>query len=184
MRLNAYTPPLSRKPCFNPRTRRGCDHKLRQVQGQLLHVSIHAPAGGATNVRRFQNYRIRGFNPRTRRGCDQFTPQMVVYQELFQSTHPQGVRPGWLPLWQWSPSFQSTHPQGVRQERHGGGSIRYRVSIHAPAGGATGAHCFRMSRKIGFQSTHPQGVRPGAFLLHGNGQEGFNPRTRRGCDKT
>ena len=59
--------------------------------------------------------------------------------------------------------------------------LRYQVSIHAPAWGATGCD-LAGHFAIRFQSTHPRGVRlsgavksPGAFL-------GFNPRTRVGCD--
>ena len=77
---------------FNPRTRMGCDavwvrpelvctvfqsthpHGVRQkrciLDGELMIISIHAPAWGATHLRRMpvcgENY----FNPRTRMGCD------------------------------------------------------------------------------------------------------------------
>ena len=58
-------------------------------------------------------------------------------QRLFQSTHPQGVRRPELIYYVPIDGFQSTHPQGVRLyielRRYGVG----RVSIHAPAGGAT-----------------------------------------------
>ena len=58
-------------PCFNPRTRVGCDVEIRQV------------------AQEYSN----GFNPRTRVGCDLLT--MASREKgagLFQSTHPRGVR--------------------------------------------------------------------------------------------
>ncbi len=81
-------------------------------------------------------------------------------------------------------------------------SIAYRVSIHAPAGGATtprrpattsgmfqSTHPQGVRRIYGrphepyhrFQSTHPQGVRLG-YSSNNTGYVRFNPRTRRGCD--
>ena len=99
-------------------------------------VSIHAPARGATP---FASTRMSSVN-------------------LFQSTHPHGVRLGdAFDRQQWLP-FQSTHPHGVRPRgewrREGVASFNPRtrtgcdtlmiqnqlitaVSIHAPARGAT-----------------------------------------------
>ena len=124
-------------PCFNPRTRVGCDAMTPCASGWIFP----------------------GFNPRTRVGCDMPGIVPVKGHDQFQSTHPRGVRPGphsprSIPAW-----FQSTHPRGVRQGRFDGGAGALRVSIHAPAWGATTgmrATC----RKVGaFQSTHPRGVR-------------------------
>ena len=59
-------------------------------------------------------------------------------------------------------------------------STSRRVSIHAPARGATSAHSVQKLCKV-FQSTHPHGVR--LTKHHFNQQKyGFNPRTRTGCD--
>ena len=100
--------------------------------------------------------------------------------------------------------FQSTHPRGVRRHAFSSTNIHVSVSIHAPAWGAT--HCADdcYSHMTTFQSTHPRGVRRTSMLasacqvvvsIHapawgataardqkavaGNG---FNPRTRVGCD--
>ncbi|MHB9293881.1 hypothetical protein Holit_03000 [Hollandina sp. SP2] len=35
-------------PCFNPRTRVGCDAEPKMTYEEMLMVSIHAPAWGAT----------------------------------------------------------------------------------------------------------------------------------------
>jgi len=145
-------------------------------------VSIHAPARGATFVWPdkshspgwFQSTHPRGvrlvftfilltgstrFNPRTRAGCDGFDIWRHSELQMFQSTHPRGVRPI-------RASFVV---------------VFLRVSIHAPARGATNkiadfcvdylcfnprtrAGCDFFSHKLNvvrtvFQSTHPRGVR-------------------------
>ena len=114
--------------------------RLQQVPDlpRTVTVSIHAPAGGATA-----------------NGCEVVIPNTVSihapaggatnhaevvrdYIFLFQSTRPQGARPI---LWskgdevQW---FQSTRPQGARPMSLIGSMRKIIVSIHAPAGGATG----------------------------------------------
>jgi len=117
---------------FNPRARGGRDlprrpdHLCPQFQStrprgarlcqwailQVVEVSIHAPAGGATfsgsGIPRFDC-----FNPRARGGRD--------LQEL------RTLNPG---------EFQSTRPRGARLAELYGLFI-VGVSIHAPAGGAT-----------------------------------------------
>ena len=78
---------------------------------------------------------------------------------MFQSTHPHGVRP-FLPLF---PTEMAC------------------VSIHAPARGATSSSHVGLYLGSAFQSTHPHGVRhkDEPFPI---AQNGFNPRTRTGCD--
>ena len=144
---------------FNPRTRVGCDQRLRDIHTCLVEVSIHAPAWGATPLtglqRRAAYVSIHApawgatlhltpgrtgksrFNPRTRVGCDP--------KKLTRTIPNLGFNP---------------------RTRVGCDVIDHKdrffffVSIHAPAWGATiytpeslPAHC------------------------------GFNPRTRVGCDK-
>ena len=144
--------------CFNPRTRVGCDLSYPH-QIPTTTVSIHAPAWGATftSNRGFTtcssfNPRTRvgcdtevfrtleagiSFNPRTRVGCDEIHIWSAQCTATFQSTHPRGVRPGGVP------------PRGSLQK----------VSIHAPAWGATHALVMAMRAMVAFQSTHPRGVR-------------------------
>jgi len=55
-------------------------------------VSTHAPARGATYLYLYL-YLYWRFNPRTRTGCDLWSAGGAVQQELFQPTHPHGVRP-------------------------------------------------------------------------------------------
>ena len=101
---------------FQSRTREGGDDPDDMRRFLNDPVSIHAPAWGATSS---SGWRRPGqhpcFNPRTRVGCDPKNPYEIVKELVFQSTHPRGVRP--------------THVlSNVAQER---------VSIHAPAWGAT-----------------------------------------------
>ena len=120
-------------------------------------VSIHAPAGGAT---------------------DEWSKEPFSFP-LFQSTRPRGAR-RWhghsVPIYRW---FQSTRPRGARLNRHLLLSFIYRfnprarggrddchrrlvaewlVSIHAPAGGATVLFVV-LFFLFQFQSTRPRGAR-------------------------
>ena len=79
--------------CFNPRTHTGCDDYARLIQ-----------------------YTAQSFNPRTHTGCD-LSCSPSISKELFQSTHPHGVRPNGLD----ERIFASW----------------FFVSIHAPTRGAT-----------------------------------------------
>ena len=119
------------------------------------------------------------FNPRTREGCDMKLFNFV-YRDLFQSTHPRGVRRREQDSLQrrrkvsiHAPARGATREQDSLQRRR-------KVSIHAPARGATDFKKIGWRRKE-FQSTHPRGVRPTR-----NGPKhpswSFNPRTREGCD--
>ena len=122
------------------------------------------------------------FNSRTREGCDASNHMGVLDDIRFQFTHPGGVR--LLPLGLTSPPIQSfnsrtregcdlyanirpkcsfrfqfTHPGGVRLRASHSRRKSIRVSIHAPGRGAT-----------------EQAVRSQQH------KDGFNSRTREGCD--
>ena len=57
-----------------------------------------------------------------------------------------------------------------------------KVSIHAPAWGATSALMRPFSFPKTFQSTHPRGVRRMKMSWNSYVDRCFNPRTRVGCD--
>ena len=81
------------------------------------------------------------------------------YVALFQSTHPRGVRRhthGYRKVTRW---FQSTHPRGVRRRLLEKMTPGGKVSIHAPAWGATAQNPVSDVETYWFQSTHPRGVR-------------------------
>ena len=123
-------------------------------------------------------------------------------RDLFQPTHPHGVRHNRfarvLLIW----TFQPTHPHGVRLIFYPGLLLKLGVSTHAPARGATQKTSY-YHLLTSFQPTHPHGVRqvagqqgrcPSMFQpTHPHGvrptkptrmpsAHGFNPRTRTGCD--
>ena len=167
---------------FNPRSREGSDYQLRQLRAPATlfqstlprrerppililsdhrcRISIHAPAKGATLMRhsrqqapKFQSTLPRrerrcrpghyrepraNFNPRSREGSDNVKSLWDVIVQKFQSTLPRRER---LPLLE-------------QIKRH------VKISIHAPAKGATTRHLIRRSN-----------------LLN------FNPRSREGSDK-
>ena len=105
----------------------------------------HAPVRGAIGASFSRRSRAGSFNPRTRVGCDQ---SLVLYHRAARE-------------------FQSTHPRGVRPSTINALSHVFKVSIHAPAWGATYASCSKWSETHRFQSTHPRGVRP-----HAAGKQG------------
>ena len=127
-----------------------------------IRVSIHAPAWGATSTASRCSSSTPGFNPRTRVGCDSLTARKSCATCAFQSTHPRGVRPTCTQRGLHGPRcfnprtrvgcdtvilttvpsavvFQSTHPRGVRPDVFHIRCAQCRVSIHAPAWGATAA---------------------------------------------
>ncbi len=98
---------------FNPRSRMGSDIlALMDWIGPV--VSIHAPAWGATRLR------VRSSN-----------------DSLFQSTLPHGERRKKATMAIITPMFQSTLPHGERHDQVDAAGGAFRVSIHAPAWGAT-----------------------------------------------
>ena len=98
------------------------------------------------------------FNPRTPVGCDVSDSTAKSTANLFQSTHPSGVRLKTLILPRNADVFQSTHPSGVRRAMGVDVFDMLNISIHAPQWGAT--LTANMAKDlIRFQSTHPSGVR-------------------------
>ena len=167
---------------FNPRTRVGCDGFIGGHGSVLFLFQSTHPRGvrQATgefpprSLPGFQSTHPRGVRPPPKRGRE-------LLNALFQSTHPRGVRPGAPQRTGWSGEFQSTHPRGVRllkalmlvssvlfQSTHPRGVRRAtegpkgaptKVSIHAPAWGATRSGPRSSRPRTRFQSTHPRGVR-------------------------
>ena len=133
-----------------------------------MHVSIHAPARGATGAEKstgragvgFQSTRPRGARPGRR-----YLAKPA--KRLFQSTRPRGARPRRQPAnFRADSPFQSTRPRGARPVLAHVSPFTSKVSIHAPARGATvlkSGGCFHFFQ---FQSTRPRGARPqNAYLL-------------------
>ncbi len=168
---------LPSRYCFNSRAREGRDatgappkiekkfqftrpRGARLVAAQNLsrkcYVSIHAPARGAT-CRRSRYSRFR----------------------RFQFTRPRGARPIDARAISARASFNSRAREGRDVKRLAIKSWP-RVSIHAPARGAT-ANPNRRRGPVGFQFTRPRGARPRFNVLH-SVSECFNSRAREGRD--
>ena len=78
--------------------------------------------------------------------------------------------------------FQSTHPHGVRRDIKNRYRIRSRISIHAPARGATKEtrdYCEMILISIHAPARGATGERKSKK----RGAKYFNPRTRTGCDR-
>ena len=76
--------------CFNPRTHTGCDHPYlgRYPLTGGFNPRTHT---GCDDYARLIQYTAQSFNPRTHTGCD-LSCSPSISKELFQSTHPHGVR--------------------------------------------------------------------------------------------
>ena len=124
-------------PHFNPRTRVGCNRARMAGYGRF-HASFNPRTRVECDCACPADACAKCcFNPRTRVGCDGMTFYRSCVGGGFQSTHPRRVRP------------RGQHPADLLR----------RVSIHAPAWGAT---------------DHWEPVPDSGA--------GFNPRTRVGCD--
>ena len=151
----------SRTSCrrFNPRAREGRDHDgvggLLDVAG----VSIHAPVRGATSGHRaspdchprfnpraregrdsasaLPSFRASSFNPRAREGRDQAALAASQERSGFNPRAREGRDGGSRPPTAHCKSFQSTRPRGARLPVTADGRLSAKVSIHAPARGAT-----------------------------------------------
>ncbi len=144
---------------FNPRARGGRDPRPMDWPTSESQVSIHAPAGGATNSRIYAGTCDASFNPRARGGRDAVNLCPLGNEQMFQSTRPRGARPC-VPIGSATfAKFQSTRPRGARLHKIPFKACRRPVSIHAPAGGATFGSASSSISVSRFQSTRPRGAR-------------------------
>jgi len=145
-------------PCFNPRTREGCDCPQKR-QTVCRHSFNPRTREGCDRHFSSLPWHWPGFNPRTREGCDRGGYKILglaglvsIHAPARGATYIRPIRLGLL-------RFQSTHPRGVRPYQAKWLYVVLNVSIHAPARGAT--TCRRLPYTAGIC---------------------FNPRTREGCD--
>ncbi len=78
-------------PCFNPRTRKGCDSRISNIRGGKYGFNPRTRKGCDQQEGKSLDRGI-CFNPRTRKGCDWNRYGVLRHRKRFQSTHPQGVR--------------------------------------------------------------------------------------------
>ena len=131
--------PLTSPSCiasanFNPRSREGSDSTLH-ISRYRHTISIHAPARGAT-LQSWHSYRsLRNFNPRSREGSDELNAYERIRYLRFQSTLPRGER-----------------RTVTIADRDGN-----KISIHAPARGATSMLLFPKFRFLDFNPRSREG---------------------------
>ena len=98
------------------------------------------------------------FNPRTHEGCDFVKLLAQCVPRCFNPRTHEGCDHGWHHRRRFYNLFQSTHPRGVRRLAQSFRLAQHAVSIHAPTRGATWRKVFGLLN-MQFQSTHPRGVR-------------------------
>jgi len=161
----------------------GCDSQGRGFFVLMFQVSIHAPAWGATGVYIIHIPTPESFNPRTRMGCDFYLFNIFFTSSCFNPRTRMGCDEKIPAIILLSCGFQSTHPHGVRHEFPFNWYLHRRVSIHAPAWGAT--HAGGTGQHFPNVSIHAPAWGATAQGVHGSQSHAcFNPRTRMGCDAT
>ena len=156
----------ARASCFNPRARVGRDGAGHARQGVAVHVSIHAPAWGATRPACRACRRPCCFNPRARvgrdlpdhalepldrfvsihapvRGATPAAPRNRCLRARFNPRARAGRDPDTLEALCAQHCFNPRARVGRDHRRDRDGACGVLVSIHAPAWGATTmpAHC-------------------------------------------
>ena len=127
-------------------------------------VSIHAPTRGATEDTGHTYHKgLVSIHAPTRGATDFF--QISLLPNMFQSTHPRGVRQTSFLIPDLLTTVSIHAPtRGATSKSVTSNLKPEAVSIHAPTRGATYLCLGLTSAAIMFQSTHPRGVRPGPPL--------------------
>ena len=99
---------------FNPRSREGSDASKTFAFDNIIDISIHAPAKGATSDLEFGEMFSADFNPRYREGSDASMDEHTACATISIHAPAKGATFDQIPHF-----------------------IVYRISIHAPAKGAT-----------------------------------------------
>jgi len=108
-------------------------------------VSIHAPARGAT-VTQEKQFTRNGFQSTRPRGARRYAAAVTASLLQFQSTRPRGARPQRYGAPCLSSGFNPRARAG-RDKVQRNPDTRLRVSIHAPARGATPVFLRRLRRR-------------------------------------
>ena len=111
-----FSPQTPAAGSFNPRAREGRDTLALTVPSDT-HVSIHAPARGATTCAKGRRTNALSFNPRAREGRD--TPPPVLCGIFGVSIHApaRGATAPFRAALN-GRKFQSTRPRGARRHRY------------------------------------------------------------------
>ena len=106
--------------------------------GDVIHISIHAPARGATHESARVCFVNKNFNPRTREGCDAPSVTMALLISISIHAPARGATVPFLAELDLVPISIHAPARGATE---GVDALRaiYAISIHAPARGATQA---------------------------------------------
>ena len=156
--------------CFNPRSRMGSDD-ISDVNLSFCHVSIHAPAWGAT-VHKLRDLAHGCFNPRSRMGSD---PSVRMTQKLsgFNPRSRMGSDPLKITYLGLASCFNPRSRMGSPLPPVVGFNPRSRMGSDLSENYPRPIHLF--------QSTLPHGERPSEGTPIA-AEVGFNPRSRMGSD--
>jgi hypothetical protein len=142
---------------FNPRSRMGSDQSTAKCTDKTQHISIHAPAWGATLlIMRYHLLPMISIHAPAWGATGKWAADWE--NEEFQSTLPHGERRRSLRLILQQEEISIHAPAWGATYRASGEYIYQLISIHAPAWGATLKLMNKPLRKL-FQSTLPHGER-------------------------
>ena len=164
---------------FNPRAREGRDPAVSILKDALAGFNPRAREGRDCDKQRFSFHNFR-FNPRAREGRDQRRHLDARHTVRFNPRAREGRDFRHLAGFIIFFVFQSTRPRGARPIQVKKKPIRQKVSIHAPARGATPQYEYQWDAAQ-FQSTRPRGARRLNMSINGT-LRSFNPRAREGRD--
>ena len=174
------------------------------MAGVFFDISIHAPAKGATARQRQAHRGRKDFNPRSREGSDVCIDLISCVKTLFQSTLPRRERRCSARLGKIHRNFNPRSREGSDLPEPFKLIHHLRISIHAPAKGATQTISVATATQVisihapakgatkdsgisatssKFQSTLPRRERLNEGFALNNLQSDFNPRSREGSDK-
>ena len=131
--------------------------------GFCKRISIHAPAWGATLVHSLCTILSTDFNPRARVGRDPHPARLSSIRSYFNPRARVGRDNAHHTSNRNAAIFQSTRPRGARQSNLSLLQRTLRISIHAPAWGATEL-TEAETLQWEFQSTRPRGARQNECL--------------------
>ena len=151
---------------------------VRQINAD---ISIHAPARGATGTGTSLCVPYGHFNPRSREGSDIRDCDISREHVAFQSTLPRGERRGRQQDAFWDRHFNPRSREGSDVLAPFGSITSIKISIHAPARGATTQPADTITKQP-FQSTLPRGERLFQHSPFCERERDFNPRSREGSD--
>ena len=144
-------------------------------------ISIHAPARGATYYDKKSKSKHRNFNPRSRKGSDLPPNSINFCWRYFNPRSRKGSDTANI-------GKRNKNKISIHAPARGATGIHWRVpgrrviSIHAPARGATEAGAF-LNGASGISIHAPARGATGATRPRASGRIYFNPRSRKGSDQ-